>query len=80
MSTDPPWRTRELRTTEQIRDIYQWKSVDAVRIWLRRHRVPMLRRGRVILSDLRDIDAVMKREAEEWERRRGKRRAIRRRG
>lgn len=52
-------RTRELRTTEQLRDIYQFPSIDAVRMWMRRHHVPFKRRGRIILADLRDVDAVM---------------------
>lgn len=57
-------RGRALRTTAQIRDEYQFPSIDAVRMWLVRHQVPVLRRGRVLLADLRDCDAVMRRLAQ----------------
>lgn len=60
LSLNSPFRARELRTTDQIAAIYQWNTREAVRKWLRRNRVPIVCRGRFILADLRDIDAVMK--------------------
>ena len=53
-------RFRDLRTTEELRDLYRWPSIDAVRMWLKRHKVPIYRRGRIVLADTRDVDAVMR--------------------
>jgi hypothetical protein len=52
---------RELRTTEQLKAEYQFPSIRAVQKWLRRHRIPVLRRGRALLADLRDVEQEMRR-------------------
>ena len=53
-------RFRDLRTTDELKEIYRFPSVDAVRMWIKRHRVPVYRRGRILLADTRDVDAVMR--------------------
>lgn len=50
-----------LRTVRELADELRFSSEDACRTWLRRHRVPVLRRGRVILVDPRDLDLVLRR-------------------
>ncbi len=52
---------RQLRTTEQLRDEYQFPSIAAVRMFLRRHRIAVLRRGRQLLADQRDVEREMRR-------------------
>lgn len=52
---------RLLRTTEQLKDEYQFPTIAAVRMWLRRHRIAVLRRGRVLLADQRDVEREMRR-------------------
>jgi hypothetical protein len=47
-----------LRTDDIARD-YRFPSADAVRKFLRRHEVPYLTRGRIVLVDRRDFEASM---------------------
>lgn len=51
-------RFRDLRTTAELTELYRFKNAECCRDFIRRHRVPHLRRGRVLLVDLRDMDAV----------------------
>lgn len=47
-----------LRTNEIARD-YRFPSPEAVRQYLRRHEVPYLTRGRIVLVDRRDFEKSM---------------------
>lgn len=49
---------RDLRTTAEIATLYRFPSREAARKWIARHQIPHIRRGRVLLVDTRDIDAV----------------------
>ncbi len=53
-------RFRDLRTTQELVELYRFKSAECCRDFLRRHQVPVLRRGRVLLVDTRDFDAACK--------------------
>lgn len=52
-------RFRDLRTIAEIRDLYRFPSDHAARVWLTRHQVPRLNRGRRLLVDTRDVDAAL---------------------
>lgn len=54
-------RFRDLRTTAEIADLYRFPNRRACRLWLSRHQVPHIRRGRVLLIDTRDMDAACSR-------------------
>lgn len=54
-------RFRDLRTTQEIAELYRFTTRAAVRMFLRSHQVPILRRGRVLLVDTRDMDAACSR-------------------
>lgn len=60
-------RFRDLRTTAELTELYRFPSREACRKWLARHRVPHLRRGRVLLVDTRDVEAAC---AHAWDRQR----------
>lgn len=49
-----------LMTVKQVADWLSFSSEDACRKYLRRHHVPSLRRGRVILLSPRDVEAVLR--------------------
>lgn len=51
-------RFRDLRTTAELTQLYRFKNAECCRDFLRRHRVPTMRRGRVLLVDTRDMDAA----------------------
>ena len=50
--------TQLLRTDELARE-FRFPTPEAVRQYLRRHQVPYLTRGRVVLVDRRDFEASM---------------------
>lgn len=56
-------RFRDLRTTAEIASIYRFPSREACRKWLVRHRVPHVRRGRILLVDTRDVEKAF---SEAW--------------
>lgn len=49
----------ELLRTDQIAKDYAFPSPEAVRQYLRRHEVPFLTRGRIVLVDRRDFERSM---------------------
>lgn len=51
-------RFRDLKTTAELVEIYRFPSREACRKFLAYHRVPHIRRGRVLLIDTRDMDAA----------------------
>jgi hypothetical protein len=51
-------RFRDLKTTAELADIYRFPTREACRMFLRRHQIPYMRRGRVLLVDTRDVDAA----------------------
>jgi hypothetical protein len=53
---------RELLTTAQIADEWQFPSRESVRHWLKYWKVPIEKRGRIVLVDRRDIQAVSDRQ------------------
>lgn len=57
-------RFRDLKTTAELVDLYRFPTREACRMFLRRHRVPVLRRGRVLLVDTRDMDKAC---ADAWD-------------
>lgn len=50
---------KELLRTDDIARDYRFPSADAVRKFLRRHEVPYLTRGRIVLVDRRDFETSM---------------------
>lgn len=49
----------ELLRTDEIAKDYKFPSAEAVRNYLRRHEVPYLTRGRIVLVDRRDFEKSM---------------------
>jgi hypothetical protein len=49
-----------LMTVPELREALRFSSADAVRTWLRRHRVPCFRRRRIILAHGYDVERVLR--------------------
>lgn len=49
-------RFKDLRTTAELVTLYRFKNANCCRDFLRRHQIPIMRRGRVLLVDTRDMD------------------------
>lgn len=49
-------RFKDLRTTDELCELYRFKNTECCRDFIRRHHVPYIRRGRVLLVDTRDMD------------------------
>jgi hypothetical protein len=51
------------RTVKEITADLRFPSEDACRVWLRRQHIPSVKRGRIILVSIRDLDAALRRVA-----------------
>jgi len=60
---DPTHRPRQLRgwrTVKELTEELRFPSTEACRKWLSRHRIPSVRRGRLILVDGLDVDRELR--------------------
>lgn len=55
-----PRQVRRWRTVKQLTEELEFSSPDACRVWLKRHGVASVRRGRIILVSPLDIDRVLR--------------------
>lgn len=57
--THRPRQLKGWRTVKELVEELRFSSEDACRAWLRRHDIPSVKRGRVILVDGLDIDRAL---------------------
>jgi len=57
---DRPRQFRHYLTVRELVTELRFPSEDACRTWLYRHAVPRVKRGRSLLIDLRDAEAVLR--------------------
>lgn len=58
---EQPRRLGDWLTVKDLADWLRFPSARACRMWLRRHRIASVRRGRVILVSRRDVEIELRR-------------------